>query len=277
MKKLNLYIMTAALLSVGLSSCQKKYDPASFAPPINIGGYTSASEVAKANLVAYWGFNGNLVDSVSNTAAVNTGTTFSAGVKGQSFQGALDSYALATPSAAIIGLKSFTAMFWVNTPPPSVGVIGLFSLAKTDGFWGNIELFYENGSTNAAGKLRIHLFNGVDDRTLEVNTLVNMFDKWVHMAVSYDEATSTVTLYVNGARITSGKLDGLTGPLKIVNPGKITFGTVQFMTNPSQTSVHGAEPWASFLTGRLDEVRIYNKALTDIEVGAIVKLEGRGK
>jgi hypothetical protein len=55
------------------------------------------------------------------------------------------------------------------------------------------------------------------------------------------------------------------------------FGTVQFQTVPSQTSATGSQPWASYLTGQLDEVRIYNKALTDAEVNALVKLEGRGK
>ena len=280
MKKINLYIMTAALLSVGLSSCQKKYDPSSFAPPLNIGGYTSASEVAKENLVAYWGFNDNLVDSVSNTPGVNTGTTFGLGVKGQALQGALDSYVLTTPSAAVTGLKSFTTMFWVNTPPPSTGVIGLFSLAKTNTFWGNIEVFIENNSTNANGMLRIHISAGpagTDDKTLAVDNIINLFDRWVHVAISYDQATSTATLYINGSKVKDAVLAGLSGPLNFTNTGKIVFGTPQFQTTPSQTTGSGSQSWASFLTGQLDEVRIYNKALTIDEIGAISKLEGRGK
>ena len=171
-------------------------------------------------------------------------------------------------------------MFWVNTPPPSTGVIGLFSLAKTNTFWGNIEMFIENNSTNANGMLRIHISAGpagTDDKTLAVNNIINLFDKWVHIAVSYDQATSTATLYINGSRIKEAVLDGLSGPLNFTNTGKIVFGTPQFQTTPSQTSGSGAQSWASFLTGRLDEVRIYNKALSIDEIGAISKLEGRGK
>jgi hypothetical protein len=57
----------------------------------------------------------------------------------------------------------------------------------------------------------------------------------------------------------------------------MVFGTVQFMTTPSLTTTHGAEPWASFLTGQLDEVRVYNKALTEAEVQALIVLQGKGK
>jgi hypothetical protein len=49
------------------------------------------------------------------------------------------------------------------------------------------------------------------------------------------------------------------------------------MATPSLTSSHGAEPWASFLLGMLDEVRIYNKALSAAELSALTKLETRGK
>ncbi|MFD0763459.1 LamG-like jellyroll fold domain-containing protein [Mucilaginibacter lutimaris] len=277
MKKNNLYILMAALVGVGLSSCQKKFDPSTYAPPLDINGYTAANQVAKESLVGYWAFDGGLVDSVSNTQGTATGTTFAGGVKRDAMQGALNSYVLAAPSAAVSGLKSFTLTEWVNTPPPSVGIIPLFSLANKAGFWGNIEIFFENGSTNDNGLLRFHLFNGTDDKALEVNGVKNLFNKFVNIAFSYDEKTSICKVYVNGSRVFNGAFPGVTGPLNFKNQGNIVFGAPQFMTTPSQTSTHGAEGWASFLPGKLDEVRIYNKALTDIEVGSIAKLEGRGK
>ena len=49
------------------------------------------------------------------------------------------------------------------------------------------------------------------------------------------------------------------------------------MTTPSQTSGASAQSWASFLTGQLDEVRVYDKALTPEEVNALVVLQGKGK
>lgn len=277
MKKITYKLVAVSALVLGLSACQKKFDPSTYAPPLSIGGYTSSKEIATANLVAYYGFNGNAVDSVSNTTGTATGIGYTAGIKGQALQGATNGYIVGTPPTSVTGLTSFTVTEWFKTPPPSTGVIGLFSLANTTNFWGNIEFFIENGSTNDAGKLRIHVFNGTDDRTLEINNAVNLFDKWNSMAVTYDQANSTVSVYLNGSLLKAGTLSGLAGPLALKNVGKFVFGTVQFMTSPSQTSSHGAEPWASFLTGQLDEVRVYNKALSAADISALVKLEGRGK
>lgn len=277
MKKITYKLVAVSALALGLSACQKKFDASTYAPPLSIGGYTSSKEIATTNLVAYYPFNGSAIDSVSNTTGTATGIGYSAGIKGQALQGALNGYIVGTPAASVGSLTSFTVTEWFKTPAPSTGVIGLFSLANTTNFWGNIEFFIENGSTNDAGKLRIHVFNGVDDRTLEINNAVNLFDKWNSMAVTYNQANSTVSVYLNGSLLKAGTLDGLAGPLALKNVGKFVFGTVQFMTNPSQTSSHGSESWASFLTGQLDEVRVYNKALTIDEISALVKLEGRGK
>lgn len=267
-----------AAVTMGLSSCQKEFDPSSYAPDLNIGGYTSSKQVASANLVAHWAFDGSLIDSVSNTAGTNTGTTFGTGVKGKSLQGATNAYFLSVPSAKITGLKSFTLTEWVNTPAPSNGIIALFSLSNKSEFWGNLEIFIENGSTadNATIKV-VFTNNGKGDKTYTVSKVVNFFDKWNAFSVSYDETTDMVKVYVNGSRVSAGKLDGISGPLNFVNSGNLVFGTTQFMTTPSQTTSHSKEPWASYLTGQLDEVKIFNKALTDAEIGSIAKLEGRGK
>lgn len=270
------YFLLMAAATLGLSSCQKEFDPASYAPPLNIGGYTSANQIAPSNLAAYWAFDGSLIDSVSNTAGANTGTSFAGGVKKQSLQGGANSYVLTTPSAKVTGLQSFTLTEWINTPPPSNGIIGLFSLSNTTQFWGNLEVFIENGSTNANGKLRIHINQG-GDKTYAADNVLNLFDKWVGLAISYDATTNMVKVYVNGSRVSAGTVNGLTGPLAWTNSGKVVFGTVQFQTTPSQTSATGKQDWASFLTGNVDEIRLYNKALSDTEIGSLAKLEGRGK
>ncbi len=138
-------------------------------------------------------------------------------------------------------------------------------------------MFLENGGTLEAMKFRAKVINnGTTEIGIDKDGIANFYTKWSHLALSYDEATSTFKLYVNGSVSTTKVVAGL-GPLNFVNSGKMVFGADQFMTSPSHTSSHGAEPWASFLIGRLDEVRIYNKALTDADVSALVLLEGRGK
>ena len=270
-------LLVALILSLGLVSCLKKFDPSSYAPPLNIGGYTSVKQIAAANLVGYWSFNGTLIDSVSNTVGTATGTTFTTGFEGQALQGALNGYVLATPSTAIKSLQSFTTTLWVNTPPPSTGIIGFFSLANTNNFWGNIEMFFENGSVNTNGKVRVHITQGTNDYTYAVDNVQNLFGSWVNIAFSYDATSSTCTLYVNGSSVSSGTIGGLTGALNFTTVGKLVFGCVQFQTTPSQTSGTGSQPWASYLTGQLDEVRVYNKALAPTDISALVALESKGK
>jgi len=70
---------------------------------------------------------------------------------------------------------------------------------------------------------------------------------------------------------------GWTGAIQFPSVGPLVFGTVQFMTTPSSTTTHGAEPWASYLTGVMDEIRIYNKALSASDLQAMVALQGKGK
>lgn len=269
-------LVLLVITSVVVFSCYEKFDPESYNPPFTINGFTSSEEIAATEMVAYWPFDGTLTETISNTTGAATGTTFVTGFKGQALKGALNSYALADPSSSIINLSSFTISFWVNTPPPSTGIIGLFSLAKTDAFWGNLEIFVENGSTNTNGKLRTHIFNGTADKTFASDNVLNLFDAWVQMTITYDAVTSTYRLYANGTKVSTVTVAS-TGAIDVTNQGKIVFGTVQFMTTPSQTSSTGSQPWASYLTGMLDEVRIYNRILTDTEVYSLVVLQGKGK
>ena len=282
MKKITNILIYVALAGVGLSSCQKGFNESSYAPPLNVNGYIASNQVAKQNLVGYWAFDGSLIDSVSGKSGVNTGTSFAAkGIKGQALQGALNSYVLNTPGSAISGLQSFTISFWVNTPPPSTGIIGVFALANTNQFWGNLEMFFENGSSNANGTIKVTMDygpNGQNTAFFVTSNLQNLFGKFTSITISYDATSSTSTLYVNGSKVNSAvKVGGISGPLALSNVGGLVFGCDQFQTNPSLTTVTQYPGFASFLTGQLDELRIYNKALTDIEVSSLVNLQGRGK
>lgn len=264
-------------VAFSLSSCYKKFDPKSYQPAFTFNGFTSVAEIGSGSLVGYWAFDGSYIDSVSKTVGTATGTSFTGGFKGQALQGALNSYMLTAPSNAIKSLQSFTISEWVKTPPPSTGIIDIFTLAHTTQFWGNIEIFFENGSNNTNGKLRVHVFKNGTDNTYAVDNIPNLFNAWVNLTVTYDATTSTFAVYASGSKVSSGTLSGVSGALSFASVGNIVFGTTQFQTSPSQTSGSTSQPWASFLTGQLDEVRVYNKALTAAEVQALVVLQGKGK
>lgn len=272
-------MLTASLgwVMINLSSCYKKFDPTTYQPPLNIGGFTSTKEIAANNLVAYFAFDGSLIDSVSGTAATNSGTSFTGGFKKQALLTTGNSYALFTPGSSILNMSSFTITHWINAPVNTSGIAGTVNLSHNSNFWGNIDMFFENGSTLDNAKFRVHITNGNGrEQWIAKDGIPNVFTKWTNLAVSYDNTTKTFKFYVNGQPVVTN-VDTAFGNLQFTNAGKIVFGTVHFMTTPSLTSATGAQPWASYLNGMLDEVRIYNKALTDNEVNSLVKLEGRGK
>jgi len=192
-------------------------------------------------------------------------------------QGALNSYVLTAPSNAIKNMQSFTITEWIKTPPPSTGIIDIFTLSNATQFWGNIEIFFENGSDNTNGKLRVHIYQNGGDHTYSLDGVPNLFNTWVNISVTYDATSSILTVYANGSKVGSGTVSGVSGPLSFANVGNIVFGTTQFQTAPSQTSATTAQPWASFLTGQIDEVRVYNKALTASDLQAMIVLQAKGK
>ncbi len=265
--------------SMLLSSCYKKFDPSSYAPSLSIGGYTSAKSIAPSNLVGYWSFDNNVTDSVTNTAGTNVGVTFANGIKGSAMQGGNNKYVLFNPGSAIQNLQSFTVTCWVNSPQNTNGIAGLLDIANTNAFWGNLAIFFENGGTATNANLKVHVNSNGKDAWLGNYTITNAWNVWMNIAVSYDASSSTFKVFVNGSKIATQvqAAPNFVGPLQFQNATKMVFGTVQFQTNPSLTSATGSQSWASYLTGQLDEVRIYNTALAESDISALVKLEGRGK
>lgn len=265
-----------ALGAISFTSCQEKFDPSSYAPALNIGGFTSSKQIAPGNLVAHWAFDGSLIDSVSNTLGVATGTGFSLGIKGKALQGALNGYVITNTPTAVQNLKSFTVSLWQNMPLNSNGIVGLMDVANSSSFWGNLTIFFENGGNASTGQLKFHINNNGVDNWLGNYAMTNPWDKWNNITISYEAAISTYKIYVNGSRLATQVIAN-NGPITFQNAGKMVFGTVHFQTTPSLTNSTNKQDWASYLTGQLDEVRIYNKALSDSEISSLSKLEGRGK
>lgn len=290
MKKKYAIIGSVVLLAgTLLTSCYKEFDPASYAPAFTISGFSAASEIKPSNLVGYWAFDGDLNNSVTGTAASNNKTTFVNGFEGKavSMDVANKSYITMDPTSPLTtGLGSFSISFWVN--PTFVdangdggidGILGLVNLSNTAGFWGNIDWFVENGSNPTAATVKIHLTNDTKDTWVVKSGITGFFGSWTNQTLTYDASTSQITYYINGSAVTTvlAKDVPWSGPMTFTNSGAWVLGCVQFQTTPSLTSVTGAQDWASYLTGSMDELRIYNAALTPEEVNALVVLQGKGK
>jgi hypothetical protein len=278
--------MTLAVVFT-ISSCQKGFDAKSYAPtkPLpKFDGYGSSKDIVPESLVAYWPFNGNLTDSLSATTGVATGTSFSTGVEGQGLQGADNAYVVTNIPAAVKALHSFTISTWVKMPL-NTGATGIVSVAHNANFWGNFDIFYDNGGSATTGVLKVHVFNNaakLDAPGGGVNaweggyTVVNPWNVWTQIAVTYNDATSTVNVYFNGKSVGTNTAAGF-APLDWSAATKMVFGTLQFQTTPSLTTNTGAQGWASFVNGQIDQIRVYNSPLTASQLDALYNLEKAGR
>lgn len=276
-------VLIVVAISALVSSCWKKFDASSYAPPLNINGYTSSSQIASSSLVARWGFNGDLKDSISGTTGVATGTSFANGLEGQALQGADNAYVISKVPAAIQGLHSFTVSFWVNTPQNTVGAEELLSIVNPQGFWSNLDVYFNGGSTTTSAVLDFHVFNNGTSGTgtdawLTNYTVNNPFNAWVNITLTYDDTKSAFVPYYNGGALVGAPIvvSGF-APLNWAGVQNMTFGTFPFQATPSLTAGATAQSWAQFNTGQTDEVRFYNRVLTQTEISSLVALQHRGK
>lgn len=264
------------LSSTLLASCYKSFDSKSYQPQFTINGYASSADIGSGSLVGYWSFDGSYVDSVSGTAATGISTSFSNGFKGQALQGAANGYVISDLPNAIKNLKSFTIDFWINTPQNTGGIIAPIVISKTDDFWGALDMFYENGSTASTANFKIH-FKGQSEVWFTNGNLANPWGAWQNIAVTYDASTSTFTLFQGGTSVATTTADGLGDLVFPSTATSLIFGTEQFQCSPSLGTAGGTQDWASYLTGQMDEVRIYDKALSPSDLQALIILQGKGK
>lgn len=87
---------------------------------------------------------------------------------------------------------------------------------------------------------------------------------WYHIVGVRDIATDMLYTYLNGELISS-VADDLTGSM--LNDGDLTFGSV----------AQGETVWGSNYKGKLDEVKLFNVALTESEVQALAAGYGFGE
>jgi hypothetical protein len=291
-----------------ISSCQKGFDPKTYAPskPLpTFGGYSSSKQIETSSLVDYFPFNGSYSDSLGNLSGTTAGNiTFGTGVSGKAYQGAAGAYVVFGNAGPGANLQSYTLSFWMNSPKTAGLARGIFSFNNPTDFWGSLDVYLDNPpSTDPKGDtliFKVHMNNasGVAFAGYFLQAKVpNAINTWTHMVITYDAATSIINIYQNAAAIgiagvagTNGFVVGPTipgsdptktpvipyGPLKFPTTAAV-LGTWQFQTNPSLTTSATAQSWAESYLGLLDDFRIYNKALSATEVSALFNLEKLGR
>lgn len=294
-------LLCFALWIIAFASCTKadygdsvtKGDP----PPVP-GGYTNSSQVAFANLLAQWSFDGTTNEMKSNTApSSSSNTSFVTGIKGQAVR--LNLGYLLYPTIAALSSKdalaSCSVSLWVNVANNGSTFSELFTLArdttKETDWLGIINVGVETGRSAGEQNLALHTWigtyptgsrNGGDNINdfgnvgVDYQTVAGA-NKWIHYVMRYDAAAETIDLFANNIRVSNNNFRRRTGlgPIVMPIPTQVVIGA--FANTSSRFSKSPTLGFHNLLNGSLDEIRVYSKSLTDVEISALYQLEKQGR
>lgn len=289
-------ILAFSLMATGmlLTSCGSDDDGGSSLPPI--GGFNSADEVGADNLIAYWPLNGDGKESKSGqmpTASPNV--TYSAGVKGDGANLAAGYLRYPSIAALSTSMSSFSISTWAKVSNNGTSSSVFLSLTRPGEWAGNVNFLSETGwaqatsdSLTVKGQIVSSSDLGWQDtRNTIKSSPEDLADghmpnpnkvggQWFHAVLTWDGATRLFKVYVNGAKISNPKWE-LRGsetsqPLTFTTPTFPVIGA--FGTTATDT---GTEAWDKAMTGQLDEMRVWNKALSQSEIGSLYELEKAGR
>jgi len=297
-----LTLVSSIIIAGTISSCKKS---TSSLPPI--GGYDNSDQVGAANLLAHWTFDGSANESISGTApTTSNGTSFVTGVKGQGVSMA-NGYILYPSTISKLNVASWgsvTVSLWIKVDNNGSTATSFFALTQPtnlQGDWnqGPLNVYAETAHPTATDDTLVlhsafHVYSGgnysvggdnINDygvRGTDFQT-VHGTNQWVHYVMRYDGTQSNIDLYADGVRVSNNNFRNRT----VGNPA---VGIGSFVTNPPSQVLLGAWPnsnvgytnsapqsWQGNLTGSIDEIRVWNTALSESDISSLYQLELAGR
>lgn len=277
MKNLIQSIMAATAFVFLLIGCQKMDRPA-------LGNYPEDVNTPGGPLKFYAAFDGtsddplrNAVDSIrANFASSNPYTTID-GVNGKAVQSVDKKFIkYQKPNDWASTAKSFTISCWYKKDGQTKNNAGgngpeyIMSFKSNNGHWsgGSFLLMLEGNNAACAVKVMV-----VDKDMHDAwftweggNTIPGLLDnQWHHLAIVYDNTTSTMKLYINGVQNPIVPSWGGHGD---INMSDAAISEMRVGAGPQNN--FDSDDWlSSSLKGALDQLRLYGVALTASEVSAL--------
>ncbi|MFC5282512.1 LamG-like jellyroll fold domain-containing protein [Pedobacter alpinus] len=286
----NLFVLGAMVIAV--SSCKKDGNPNNL-PSVSassyegkIDGYLSSDEVYPKNLVAYWSFdtdNKETKSGVAPTTAVNS-SLVDGGVKGKALNLSAGYLYYATQLNAFKtdSLKSFTISSWVQILNNGSKRTMLFTIARPGIFNGSLDFRLNTNSfpSTTTNILRVGprfttVGGGSQDNLNNSLSPIIGADKWTHLVLRYDGTTGVFNIFGDGVNIGSFNNRGVGNNLfKSYEPGEIIIGA-HYNNIPGKST--NADVTFAAMTGKIDEMRVYNTILPDAHIKALYNLGIAGK
>ena len=217
---------------------------------------TTASAGIMDGLVAHYEFEGDFTDSAgTNYGTASGGTSFSVGVIGQSasFDGLNDAVTVAnTESVLGPNPSAWSVAFWGMDNSPTSGKKTF--VADYHGGSGQDTHFGFHFASESTGQTTVAVRDTPDQSVAFGNTLQS--GEWNHYAMTASESLSQVNYYIDGI---------LTDTVSLAAGDHIDSFPMYF----GAIFINGG--LSEFLNGELDDVRIYNRALSSSEVGTLAQ------
>ncbi|MFA5106037.1 MAG: LamG domain-containing protein [Candidatus Micrarchaeia archaeon] len=203
------------------------------------------------NSVSIYLYNNGSFGAASDYDFISQGPYFASGKYGQglSFDGLNDfSYLANAASLENITEGSYTWGAWYYPKSLPSGIIYHESgtIICKDGY--HTGLFY-----SSSGAFYANLWNSSNSALWVTSPLTYAVSKWYHVMISVNATSKLAILYINGAAVANGTYFG---PLRDYGTTTVRIG---YCYTPGQSYDYLAN-------GTIDEVRIYNRALSASEV-----------
>ncbi len=219
---------------------------------------------ASSNLAGWWQGDGDASDSTGlNAGAIQGGVTFAAGKVGQAFQfnGTNGLVSIpASPSLNIGTNAGLTIEGWIK--PANLSAIEPLVEWNNGGSLGPVFRTSEPTAFGGGGPGSLYAniidTNGTGHAMTTAGNLLST-TSFNHVALTYDRTNGTGTIYLNGTAVASQNLG-------------------VFIPRTSYGVILGGEPsTSSYFGGLMDEMSVYNVALSSNQVQALCNASGLGK
>jgi len=224
--------------------------------------YNAADVFGDNSVKVYYTLDSDLVDSLGNaTLSSNGGVTFAAGKIGNAaiFNGS-SSYAYKNDVTVLSGTSDRSYSLWTYINSGSTGRQLLLGQGNFGASNQNFDLeanSYHSGTVSDS--YGVHWWgNG-----LKFDSAPVLYNQWVHLVVTQsggDINSTNTKLYVNGVQKTLSSASSST--YSIPSSSRICLGTrVYGAANPGDRDL--------FTNGKIDQVRMFNRVITQSEVNAL--------
>lgn len=196
-----------------------------------------------SDYIAYYKFSNNYDDETTNYDATNYGTTFTTDKDGVSNSAIKNTDGYLTTSLSLP--SSFTLSFWVymegGVSNDKRCIFTTFDTATNKGF--NLKMSKDDGS--------IQIGDGTNAPTTTSNTLSAPYLTWTNIIITYNTSTDKLYFYKNNT-----KYD--------------IYHSISYIQSPLSLNYLGLETSSTCnLDGRIDDIVVYDRVLSDSEVERI--------